>query len=758
MRDITIAIIAASYHGNKGAAAMLQSSIHQLLARFGAALHINLMSVYPKADKKLLPFDFIRVVPSQPERVVFFAFPLAILYRLFRWLPPVRRLIARNKVIKAYTQTDLAIDEAGISFVDSRGFVMNLYAFITIAIPMLVGVPVVKYSQALGTFHAPANRWLAKRILPKVKIICARGEITRQNLADIGIAENVVLCADGAFSMPDDAAIDAEVAALCQGDAFYQDDVIGLSLSSVVEKKCTKMGIDYRAVMTQFVDTLTARGFSVLLLANAARLGSDKPRNNDLMVCDAVYAAAAEKERVRWYPEEMPPEKIRALIARCRLLVAARFHAMIGALEKGVPTLLVGWSHKYKEVLDMFELGDCAVDFSALDSDMLLQHFDAMLENENAIRAAIQSHLPAVLESSRQNIALFAQYIDEHVLPTTAAAAAPADDTGSDEAPTKKKKWTTWAGRLLMLVAFAFIIYSLVKNLVDFSILKSAPVVIGLCLLPFLHAVGIFWGSVTFSHILDMMASHPVDRSLVSRIYCRSNLYRYIPGNIMHYVGRNQIAVDAGIPHSEVVFSTIADAIFLLLSALIITVGCAFDYFFQYLAQLSISLPVVLAVVAGVVLVAAVLFVLRKKIGHLIKKYINIMRRIRFKKSLLFLVMVGMRLVNNAVVYLCTIALLGQPLKAALVPQIIGLFVMSWAIGFLTPGAPAGLGVREAVMLMFLGDVLDANVLMASTIIYRVICILGDIIALAYSKIYVSIRQRRLARKGALPGDTTSRT
>ena len=45
MRDITIAITAASYSGNKGAAAMLQSSIKQLHDVYGDRLNINLMSV-----------------------------------------------------------------------------------------------------------------------------------------------------------------------------------------------------------------------------------------------------------------------------------------------------------------------------------------------------------------------------------------------------------------------------------------------------------------------------------------------------------------------------------------------------------------------------------------------------------------------------------------------------------------------------------------------------------------------------------------
>ena len=254
MRDITIAITAASYSGNKGAAAMLQSSIKQLHDVYGDRLNINLMSVYPGEDKKQLPFDFINITSTKPEQLLFVAFPLAILYKLFKWCPPIKKLLLKNKILKTYTNTDLVVDEAGISFVDSRGFVMNTYAFVCAAVPLLVGTPVVKYSQALGTFKNPYNKFLAKWILPKLKLVCARGQKTYDNLMGIGVKDNVKLCADGAFSMEDSEYWNNEINRICSEDSFYNDNVVGLSISSVVEKKCEKMGIPYKDTMVSFVN------------------------------------------------------------------------------------------------------------------------------------------------------------------------------------------------------------------------------------------------------------------------------------------------------------------------------------------------------------------------------------------------------------------------------------------------------------------------------------------------------------------------
>lgn len=413
IRDVVIAITAASYSGNKGAAAMLQSSISQLRERYGSRFQVNLMSVYPAEDREQLPYDNIVVVPTKPQQLLFMAFPLAILYRLFHWFSPIRWILLKNNILRAYSQADFVIDEAGISFVDSRGFIMNTYAFVCVAVPLLMGVPVAKYSQALGTFHDPYNRFLAKWILPKLSFIAARGRITLDHLEEIGVKDNVGLCADGAFSMPDSNHWATCVARRCAEDhAFYESDVVGLSISSVVNKKCSTLGIDYVSTMVGFANGLIRRGYSVLLIANAARIRSRKPRNNDLLVCDAVYERLENRSRVRWYHEEMCAEEIREYIARCRFLVASRFHAMVGALAKGVPVLLVGWSHKYQEVLDMFELGRYASDFSDLSAEKLMADFESFVQAEPEIREKLRRHHNEVENSSRKNIDCIASLLD----------------------------------------------------------------------------------------------------------------------------------------------------------------------------------------------------------------------------------------------------------------------------------------------------------------------------------------------------------
>jgi len=406
-----ITILAANFAGNKGAAAMLQSSIKNLSEHLGDVKY-QLLSVYPKEDREQNTYSNLKVVSCKPEEIIFIAFPLAILCRILGWIPPIRRLLLKNGILKAVDASDLILDEAGISFVDSRGFIMNTYNFICMAVPLLMGKKVIKYSQALGPFKGFWNRFLAKIVLPRVKRIGARGAITKSHLDELGL-KNVVLCADGAFLMPDDENEAKRVHDIIAGDDLYNSQVVSISISSVVEKYCEKASIDYKGIMGRFIDYLIdEKGYGVLIIANAARKGSAGRKNNDLHVWQAVYELVRNKERCRWYNDEFTPEAIREFIGLSRLMVASRFHAMIGALYKKVPVLLVGWSHKYKEVLDMFHLGQNAIDYKKLDLDKLIEAFNEFESRQDEIRGNIEKHLDEVKKSSYRNIQLVLDELD----------------------------------------------------------------------------------------------------------------------------------------------------------------------------------------------------------------------------------------------------------------------------------------------------------------------------------------------------------
>ena len=370
-----ITILATNFAGNKGAAAMLKSIVRNLDAEY-ESLTYDLLSVYPKSDRAENPFKNLKVISCKPQEIIFIGFSLAILFYIFKWFKPVKKILLKYKILKSLYRADLVVDAAGISFVDSRGFVMITYNFICMATPLLLGKTIVKYSQALGPFNTFWNRILVKIVLPKIHMICARGKITKSHLDSLKLT-NTTICADGAFSLPDDLEAEKRIEAIMKGDSFYGKKIVSVSLSSIVDKYCTRTGIDYKNIMSSFIDYLIEeKKYGVLIIANSARKGTAKSHNNDLIVCQLIFDRVRNKEGCRWYDDIFTPEELRVFTGFSYLMVASRFHAMIGALHEKVPVFLVGWSHKYREVLDMFSLGENAIDYIQLSLEKMIIEFD----------------------------------------------------------------------------------------------------------------------------------------------------------------------------------------------------------------------------------------------------------------------------------------------------------------------------------------------------------------------------------------------
>jgi uncharacterized membrane protein YbhN (UPF0104 family) len=86
-------------------------------------------------------------------------------------------------------------------------------------------------------------------------------------------------------------------------------------------------------------------------------------------------------------------------------------------------------------------------------------------------------------------------------------------------------------------------------------------------------------------------------------------------------------------------------------------------------------------------------------------------------------------LVVSGTVFIITLAIVvprANVLPA--LPALYGAYVLAWLAGLVTPGAPAGVGVREIVLLFLLGGkIADADLLLA-VVLGRGVTVLGDLL------------------------------
>ena len=382
----------AAFSGNKGASGMLTALIQNIRHNDPDA-KFAVLSYYPHADRKEHHGEDIEILDGSPLAVVGNFFRLA-LYKLH--MPCGRDL-------RKITECDRFLDAAGITFVDGR-VKFTIFNILTFIPALAAGIPVIKVSQAMGPFDGALNRLLAKIFLPRLKTIVARGDRSAQYLQELGL-NNVERFSDVAFSLECSEADDRAAAALLP--PLEGKKIIGFSPSRVVFGLCDKAGVDYLGELEKVIRTLAQEGFHCVIFPHSARSNTEKQHNNDLPLLRLLARRLEGAENVTIIDRELSAGVLRRLIARCELLVASRFHAIISAMATGVPATVIGWSHKYAEVLEPFELENFVHPYTEFSADGTLNAVHEIIRSRDELSKKIQCTADAIKADNQRFFSRF---------------------------------------------------------------------------------------------------------------------------------------------------------------------------------------------------------------------------------------------------------------------------------------------------------------------------------------------------------------
>ncbi len=418
----TISIIAATLSGNRGAEAMLTTTIGRIRDRHPDAV-FNIYSYYPKSDRALVSDPRVNIFSATPVYLVTLLLPCSVLLAFFKRfkLNFLSKLIPGS--VRALDVSDVLIDLAGVAFIDGREKFLP-YNVLTLTPALLLDTPVIKFSQASGPFNNPLNHLLAKQTLSKVNKVFARGASTHQHLRSLALDTDYdEPVADVAFLHRPDDTITHENEGRAAG--FFSrleaepKELIGICPSSVLAAKSGGLDSEYHQQIARLCSQLMAQGYAVLLYPNATREGEmSKLRNNDLPVIAQIVKHldndTLATASLYFIDFDINTQAIKRLMSYCKLVMVSRFHAMIAALAGGQPVIVLGWSHKYLEVMDSFGLGDLVYDFSQFDSEVILSTIRHTLENESAIREKIESHKESVKASAYKQFDYLFDLLDQY--------------------------------------------------------------------------------------------------------------------------------------------------------------------------------------------------------------------------------------------------------------------------------------------------------------------------------------------------------
>lgn len=292
------------------------------------------------------------------------------------------------------------------------------------------------------------------------------------------------------------------------------------------------------------------------------------------------------------------------------------------------------------------------------------------------------------------------------------------------------KKLINIIGKIITVLSVLFIAAAIYRLGFDFTAVKNIPqfilmIFIGgiiICITVFL--LGMAWGEWLnfFSKKKNSM------RSIVC-VYAKANIGKYLPGNVMHYVERNMFAGELGISQKKIALSSILEIAGQTGIAVVIAfcfsqnqlrqalVDLGAEAYIKYLMAAAFILPVVLlGLVIG----------FRKKIKKILEGYTFSGFLLTLLKSVILYAIV---LIAGGVILVALFVYMGGQPDFQVALQMVSAYIISWVLGFVVPGAPGGIGVREFVLTLLLGKVVGTELILTLSIMHRLTTIIGDFMA-----------------------------
>ena len=318
-------------------------------------------------------------------------------------------------------------------------------------------------------------------------------------------------------------------------------------------------------------------------------------------------------------------------------------------------------------------------------------------------------------------------------------------------------RWLKVLGVVVCLAAGTFFVAYAWRALhgQDLSALARPQVALSICLLTVLYMSLIPVAAVAWTLILRGLGQ-PTTVAATAPILATSQFGKYLPGNVAHHIGRLVMARSLGIGMG-------IGALSLAYESILTVLACAHVSTLTFLWEAPKALEasvlpderglLIAVVTAGAIATIAIAPWLARTVWRMRNRdagsappalYPGLAPLLSgYLCFVLNFVLIGLGLWAVAIA-------LGAGGVAGVHPVLLtGAFAASWLIGFVTPGAPAGLGVREAALVFWLADAMPPASVVALVVALRIATTLGDLLSLAWGSIVM--RRRQLARLDPAP-------
>jgi len=242
---------------------------------------------------------------------------------------------------------------------------------------------------------------------------------------------------------------------------------------------------------------------------------------------------------------------------------------------------------------------------------------------------------------------------------------------------------------------------------------------------------GIAW------HVLLMNQGAKTNLRINMSVLCTSQIAKYIPGNIGQYFGRIYFSRKNGIPADAITVSMAIETLWLIFIATILT-GITFllfeaantkSEFFEDIRFIHLLLISVLCFLGPLLVIRLLHLVAKVTNTNLFTRLKPFSASTSLKIWAIYLVIFFM----HGLLVSIHILLFSEDSTTNILLNTV-LYATVWLAGYIFPGAPAGLGVREAATFAIFTNFYDAPTCITISISLRLASIIGDMLTYAVGR------------------------
>jgi polysaccharide pyruvyl transferase WcaK-like protein len=273
-------------------------------------------------------------------------------------------------------ELDLVFDASGFAYGDQWTYRIAKYAAKNSKRMHKRKIPYILMPQAFGPFDNKTNEYYTKKLFKYSSIIFVRDKESYQHVINLNLEKDVI----SKIKLSPDITINNKPKRIIKPSVKSKRVCIILNEKIISSSEVDNISKIYMKFISEIINNFHHLGKEVFLLNHEG--------NKDLSLCLEVKKVHRNIEII----DENDPWLIKSIIGQSSFVFSSRFHGLVNSLSQSIPSITIGWSHKYHELMSDFgqekyliQIDDKLTDIAKLIKELVDNEMDVKSTLKEAV-------------------------------------------------------------------------------------------------------------------------------------------------------------------------------------------------------------------------------------------------------------------------------------------------------------------------------------------------------------------------------------